>query len=276
LGPEVWKYRVPPHCVWRNCSETIGNPLGIIALFIVLVYGIAALVLAASADNLAPDERLPLVWFLVVFPGLVLGVFYRLVSKHHVKLYAPEDFRDENGFFRALSPEEQRVRLEAAVREMDESEKSRLNLADSAALLGSISARHSYVLAEELSFREIEAEFGVKIHRQVAIGRSNYGVDGVFLQSGRMVGIEIKYIRESKHIRTRLRHTVEQLSRVAGTQEPALRFIIVLVIDESKQSDNTIHDEWTRIRAECGFDGDLRIYHFGELKSKYGVSVNGA
>ena len=64
------------------------NPLGIIALFIVLIYGFASLVVAFS-DKLVAGERVPLIWFLVVFPCLVLAVFGWLVSRHHTKLYAP-------------------------------------------------------------------------------------------------------------------------------------------------------------------------------------------
>jgi hypothetical protein len=50
------------------------NPLGIIALFIVLVYGFAALVTTFNS-SFTHAERLPLVYFLVIFPVLVLGVF---------------------------------------------------------------------------------------------------------------------------------------------------------------------------------------------------------
>jgi hypothetical protein len=42
------------------------NPLGIIALFIVLVYGFASL-LTALGGSLSREERLPLIYFLVVF-----------------------------------------------------------------------------------------------------------------------------------------------------------------------------------------------------------------
>jgi CheY-like chemotaxis protein len=73
------------------------NPLGIIALFIVLVYGLAALV-TAFAGSLTQGERLPLIWFLVVFPAVVLGVFAWLVSRHSSKLFAPGDFRDEGNY----------------------------------------------------------------------------------------------------------------------------------------------------------------------------------
>lgn len=75
------------------------NPLGIIALFIVLVYGFASLV-TAFAGSFTVAERLPLIYFLIVFPILVLGVFSWLVSKHSGKLFGPSDFRDEENFIR--------------------------------------------------------------------------------------------------------------------------------------------------------------------------------
>ena len=73
------------------------NPLGIIALFIVLVYGFASLV-TAFTGSFSPSERLPLIYFLVCFPVIVLGVFAWLVSKHSGKLFAPSDFKDEENY----------------------------------------------------------------------------------------------------------------------------------------------------------------------------------
>lgn len=73
------------------------NPLGLLALFIVLIYGIAALFLSFAKD-LSVAERLPLVWFLVLFPILVLSAFLWLVSRHGNKLYSPSDFKDEENY----------------------------------------------------------------------------------------------------------------------------------------------------------------------------------
>ena len=73
------------------------NPLGIIALFIVLVYGFAALVTAFSSAFTA-GERQPLIYFLVCFPVLVLAIFTWLVAKHSGKLYSPSDFKDETNW----------------------------------------------------------------------------------------------------------------------------------------------------------------------------------
>jgi CheY-like chemotaxis protein len=85
----------------KNFSDTAKslarNPLGIIALFIVLVYGLAALV-TAFAGTFTTTERLPLIYFLVSFPVLVLIVFSWLVSKHSGKLFAPSDFKDEDNY----------------------------------------------------------------------------------------------------------------------------------------------------------------------------------
>ena len=76
------------------------NPIGIIALFIVLIYGFASLVVGFSG-NLTVAERLPIVWFLVFFPVIVLAVFTWLVSQHHTKLYAPSDYKADESFIRA-------------------------------------------------------------------------------------------------------------------------------------------------------------------------------
>jgi hypothetical protein len=75
------------------------NPLGIIALFIVMIYAMAGLVTASA--SLSTPERLILVIFLAVFPLIVLLVFYLLVTRHSEKLYAPGDFKDEGNYLRA-------------------------------------------------------------------------------------------------------------------------------------------------------------------------------
>jgi len=86
----------------NSAKELSRNPLGIIALFIVLVYGFACLLFGFSAKNLTTEEKSPLIWFTVLFPVLVLFVFAWLVTKHHNKLYSPRDFRDDDAFLNAM------------------------------------------------------------------------------------------------------------------------------------------------------------------------------
>ena len=74
------------------------SPLGIIALFIVLVYGFATL--AVSFGNHLKDYVILLVCFLVFFPIIVFFGFLWLVSQHHDKIYGPSDFRNEDNFLK--------------------------------------------------------------------------------------------------------------------------------------------------------------------------------
>lgn len=75
------------------------SPLGIIALFIVLVYGFASLVV--GLDSSITDHIVPLIYFMVFFPVIVFFGFLWLVAKHHNKLYGPSDFTNEENFFKA-------------------------------------------------------------------------------------------------------------------------------------------------------------------------------
>jgi CheY-like chemotaxis protein len=87
----------PDNWFGRTAEGLAKRPLGIIALFIILIYGLASLV-TAFANSLTASERLPLVWFLIVFPPFVLIVFAWLVSKHSFKLFRPADFKNEENY----------------------------------------------------------------------------------------------------------------------------------------------------------------------------------
>jgi len=86
------------------------TPLGIIALFIVLVYGFAALV-TTFGGALTSAERAPLIYFLVLFPVLVLCVFAWLLTQHRDKILFPADFKDDKAFLSMM--EMHRVQLSA-------------------------------------------------------------------------------------------------------------------------------------------------------------------
>lgn len=75
------------------------SPLGIIALFIVLVYGFASIVVGFG--NSLSEHVAPLIYFMVCFPVIVFAGFLWLVAKHHNKLYGPSDFKNEDNFIRA-------------------------------------------------------------------------------------------------------------------------------------------------------------------------------
>jgi len=79
------------------------NPLGIIALFISMIYGLVCLVLGTSISNFDKiSERLPLIWFIIIFPILIFIGFIYLVIRHHEKLYSPRDYVNPEYFLRTF------------------------------------------------------------------------------------------------------------------------------------------------------------------------------
>ncbi len=261
----------------RTAQKLTRNPLGIIALFIVLVYGIAGLVFGLSYTNLEPVERQPLVWFLVVFPVLVLAVFYRLVTKYHFKLYAPHDFPDAEGFFRAQTPSEQKKRFEEEIQEFElESLKDENNKAVAMKMAGAgrskeLSGRHTWVLAEELAFRELESMWSTNINRHVIVDGDSV-VDGIFFDDlGNFRVFEIKFTNLSK-LKLTIQRAAEQLGRIAEKNERTY-FTLAIVLDGI--APELLEQELAKAQEQLKsmpFPIDLCIYDFGELKEKYGIT----
>nr|WP_321298345.1 hypothetical protein [uncultured Sphaerochaeta sp.] len=84
----------------KRAVDLSKSPLGIIALFIVLVYSIAGIVFGFSINELVGSERLFLLCFIVFFPVLVLIAFFVLVTKFPNCLYPRSEFDSDEGFYR--------------------------------------------------------------------------------------------------------------------------------------------------------------------------------
>jgi len=107
-----------------TASGLAKNPLGIIALFIVLVYGLACLVLI-TGQSLSPYERVPIVYFLILFPIIVLGVFAWLVKSGEI--FGPSDFQNEQNFMDLQRMRYTAVASLAVVRQKDHPAPDKLN-----------------------------------------------------------------------------------------------------------------------------------------------------
>ena len=99
-----------------TAKELSRSPLGIIALFIVFVYGFVSLIMINS-DAITSMERLLLIVFLISFPVLVLFVFAWMVSNHSTKLFGPGDFKNEEHFLQLIKTAKVATPLGAATAE---------------------------------------------------------------------------------------------------------------------------------------------------------------
>lgn len=107
-----------------NAKGLTKNPLGIIALFVSLIYGFACLVLSTSISNLQGDkERLPLIWFIIGFPLIILVVFIYLVVKHHEKLYSPSDYRADDAFIQTIGKDKLKQKQLKEVKDLEQAKE---------------------------------------------------------------------------------------------------------------------------------------------------------
>jgi len=100
----------------NTAQKLARNPLGIIALFLVLIYGIACLTFGLS-KNLPESAPMFFVIFIIVYPLIVLFVFYKLVTKHHTKLYAPQDFTRPEDFLECIYGNQSRAQTRSQIDE---------------------------------------------------------------------------------------------------------------------------------------------------------------
>lgn len=75
----------------------IKNPLTIIGIFAGIVEVSANLVL----PFLDAKQQETYIWFLMLFPAVLVLIFFLTLNFNHVALYAPSDYKDDSGFMRA-------------------------------------------------------------------------------------------------------------------------------------------------------------------------------
>lgn len=213
------------------------NPLGIIGLFVVLIYGLAVVV-AGFSPELTNLQRWVMIALVASFPPCVLWTFYRLVTKHHAKLYAPADWRNEENFLRAMSTTERRQELRAEARMVVSAE------ADEAAAIpakvpSGFEERRKLLSqlneAKDLALDALEKRFELRIFRDVTSGDAGYRFDGVSFDIGAGVTniYEVKLIRvesATSKILSGAIATVPDKVRAVAEKFPNDKISITLVI----------------------------------------------
>ena len=231
----------------RLDPSRIRNPLGVIGLFVSLVYGFACLLFGVSGQASDTEPQWLMLGFVVGFPVLLLGAFVFLVVKHHEKLYAPLDYGDPRLFLRTMNTRERREKLKSemaaansddgeAITDSEDQQPSKEQVLQTPADIGK-NPRADYLLAEELALKKLEAERGRQIHREVEVDEpfaEKQFFDGVMADDPYVVAIEVKYLtrpRLSQAVVDRLLHSARSAaareSRAFGGLRPKILLVIV-------------------------------------------------
>ena len=80
-------------------GKKVSNPLTLMAVFAGLSESISVGVLPLLQEGV---QRV-FVWFVMLFPSVLLLAFFVTLNFNHVVLYAPGDYQDESNFFKVSS-----------------------------------------------------------------------------------------------------------------------------------------------------------------------------
>ena len=182
--------------IGKNAAKLSKNPLGIIALFIVLIYGFATLLLCSVGTTLSDNQKWWFVVFLVIFPVVVLGVFAYLVVNHHQKLYAPSEFRDEGNFFGRSSQKDLEKKYDEEAEVLESSSGCRSMDEKSSIAQRMTERREKIQEVKDLVFDYYEEKFNYDIDRHdfFDIDENKIIFDGMAEKKNRLVLFEIKYL----------------------------------------------------------------------------------
>lgn len=96
-------YMAPPWASQQIRNRSLpGNPLGMIALFVLLIEAIATISLKIVAEARDPGLLMALVAFIIVFPCAIAALFFLTLWRKREVLYGPMDFSDPSSFEKIL------------------------------------------------------------------------------------------------------------------------------------------------------------------------------
>ena len=271
---------IPP--MKGSMKDLVRNPLGIVALFISLIYAMANLLLGSTVSALTAQERYPLIIFIVLFPVVVLGVFYRLVSKHHGKLYAPGDYKDDQSFLRTLSPQERQEKLEREVAEsLPESEAPEalpappsVNVSPPAiersvttdAVSPGLSQLYDDIRnTESAALAYLEREYGLTEARDVAIADTGIVFDALLKSGEKPTFAEIKILRSPLRATQLLDRVLYNALAADKYLKGRFKLVLVVVYRFDRTDLSKIESLWRRRIEKCPAEVELRFVHHTEI-----------
>lgn len=231
---------------FSGMSGLTKNPLGILAIFLGVLYGIAGLLLGLDSRPLSDSNQTILTILILVFPFVTLGVFGWLVSRHHHKLYAPSDFRSDSGFLvsaKSASPEEvnKKVSLEANIIEQGDevSGVGTVGSGDQSASTSSSSSlsssqrRDLIKRAEEFAISSLASEFD-NVKRHVKFRSSTDRtiiIDALARREDKFTLIEVLVMRNRSTFENRIRDLALNITLIdPPLKESARTDILVLIV----------------------------------------------
>lgn len=265
----------------------IKNPLTIIAIFAAIAEISGTVVL----PFIAAENQSTYVWFLIVFPILLVVLFFLTLNINHRVLYAPSDYQNEENFLHSLPRAtfaEKVLKIQAELAESaaapalePEVERNRPQVPEvlsTAPPLHRISnTSQAKMLVEEFVFRKLSREFSSEIQREIKLDSlgAPYIFDGIVHDKGITTFIEVKHLQRSLMSGMRLRETFARIQESAKLlpidQATNFRVLLAMVCEDVTFSQDSISAQIDKYRREFPFPIEVRFYNLSELEREFNI-----
>lgn len=273
----------------------IKNPLTIIAIFAAIAE-ISGTIVLPFIDR---ANQSTYVWFLMIFPILLILLFFLTLNFNHKVLYAPSDYKDENNFLQSLprasfTEKVQKIKAELAEAETEKSvvapptdaiptkesvdvQSAKTDISYQTFVRRSTQA--SYMLAEELIFRKLAGEFSSEIQREVKLGAfsGRYIFDGIVRDKGVTTVIEVKFARSgfipTMHIRETLGRIQDAVKLLPKEQLSNFRVLLAIASDDIEATQERVAPQIAKIAVDFYFPIDVRFFSLAELEREFNIGT---
>ena len=219
----------------------------------------------------------------VLWVGLIGGIVWRYHKKIHSLLEAIQKRIESGSGIKAgpfeiaaglqpQNPEQQKKNITQEISEATEGEPSEaMPIVSPSAYAPRDDLRTSYLQAEDLALRAIQAEYNIPISRQLQAGR-DMQFDGFFAKGGTAHIVEVKYSRRPYPTR-QIQQIVEKI--FAGIGRYGWRNVKVIIAIVYGDSSIDLNQEKGRLlKAVEDYEGamEIRCFSFEQLAQQFGVS----
>jgi len=273
----------------NNMKENtiIKNPLTVISIFA----GLAEVAGTAVLPFVSEANQNTYIWFLIIFPILLVVLFFITLNFNPKVLYAPSDFRDENNYmdlFRPSSTVERKEKLDEEIKETTIEEESKkvpkdirkLSLSREKGLSNyydqnyifkvlTENPRSRYILAESLVIERLSQELQLPARREVALKNSRFIFDAVFEDKRGPVLVEVKYISNKRAYHHVIKQTLMRLKDAIVNMPDSMRQNAKLILaiahelhpDEAKLMESKMKE----MLSDFPIPVEIKLYQLAEL-----------
>ena len=269
----------------------IKNPLTIIAIFAGLAETSGTVVL----PFITKDIQGTFVWFLIIFPTILVILLFITLNFNHRVVYAPSDFEDEENFMRSfvkstikdkvdkineefIVTEDKSVVVEDDLKTEQNIEVTETKNIEYYKSLINKNIQATYLLAEELVMTKLSLLYKKPIDRELTFdsGSTRYKFDGFIRDGKELTAIEVKYINNSKNFEIYLSGPLAKLKDIYDFLDTetkrSFKLILAIVTNFDKQTNDLVALRISMITNKMNYRVDVKIYNLDELKEEMGLS----